>query len=259
VIVSLPLLVLVFCIARSRSWRLHPVRWIGLLAMLLILMIGGLVVSTKIGGGGDLHNMDAYLVLLGLIGVYFMSGQIAREAVAVAEFATPPWPALAIVLIVPVAFSFLRVGPPFTYDKAKAASDLSAVRVGVQTYGKSGPVVFIYERQLLTFGMIPDVALVPDYEVVSLMEMALSGNEAYLTQLYKDLESHRFAAIVAHPQNLGVETGDFIEESDVWNRLVAQPMLCQYKPALTFSYSHVQILVPRSRPCLEFPPTVRAP
>jgi hypothetical protein len=117
----------------------------------------------------------------------------------------------------------------------------------------------MYERQLLTFGLIPRVPLVPDYEVVSLMEMAISGNEHYLGQFYGDLASHRFAAIVAHPQNLGVETGDFIEESNVWNRLVGQPLLCQYKPAVTFAYSNVQILVPRARPCAEFPPPVRQP
>ncbi len=117
----------------------------------------------------------------------------------------------------------------------------------------------MYERQLLTFGLIPRVPLVPEDEVVSLMEMAISGNEPYLTQFYDDLAKHRFAAIVAHPQNLGVETGDFIEESNAWNRLVAQPMLCQYKPVLTLDYSHVQILIPRARPCAEFPPAVNAP
>ena len=133
------------------------------------------------------------------------------------------------------------------------------MRLAVQNYSQSGEILFMYERQLLTFGMIPRVPLVPEDEVVSLMEMAISGNEPYLAQFYSDLASHRFAAIVAHPQNLGVETGDFIEESDVWNRLVAQPMLCQYKPALTLAYSHVQILVPRARPCVEFPPSIHGP
>ncbi|MFO7583629.1 MAG: hypothetical protein R6W69_02785, partial [Anaerolineales bacterium] len=42
-----------------RQWqRLHPIRWGGVLAILLVLFGGGLVVSVKIGGGGDLHNMD---------------------------------------------------------------------------------------------------------------------------------------------------------------------------------------------------------
>ena len=73
------------------------------------------------------------------------------------------------------------------------------------------------------------------------------------------LADHRFVAIVTHRQNLGVETGDFIEESNVWTALVAQPLLCQYKPALTLAYSNIQILVPRAKPCPIYPPTLDGP
>jgi hypothetical protein len=258
-IVSLPLWVLIFWISRKNLNYLHPMRWIGLLAMLLVLLVGGLVVSTKIGGGGDLHNMDAYLVLLGVMAAYFLAERVETEPAPAANFGHAPWPIVACMLLVPVGFTFLRVGPPFTYDAARASSDLVAVRQAVQGYSRSGPVLFIYERQLLTFNYIPQIPIVSDYDVVSLMEMAISGNRPYLDQFYNDLATHRFAAIIVHPQNLGVETGDFIEESNVWNRLVAQPMLCQYKPGLTFDYSKVQILVPRARSCPEFPPPLAGP
>jgi hypothetical protein len=117
----------------------------------------------------------------------------------------------------------------------------------------------MYERHLETFAMVPPMKMVPQYEVLTLMEMAISGNTGYLRQFYQDLQNHRFAAIVAHPQNLGVETGDFIEENDAWNQWVAKPLLCQYKPALTLEYSKVQILVPRDRPCDDFPPELPQP
>ena len=117
----------------------------------------------------------------------------------------------------------------------------------------------MYQRQLLTFGMIPGVKLVPEDEVVSLMEMAISGNKPYLDKFYADLADHRFAAIVAHKQNLGVETGYFIEESNVWTRLVAQPLLCQYKPVLTLTFSNIQVFVPRAKPCTDFPPSLEKP
>jgi hypothetical protein len=255
-IVSLPLWALIRWGIRGRERALDPVRWLGLLALLLVLLVGGLVVSTKIGGGGDLHNMDAYMVLLALIGTCLMCGRVAWTLDTRMSLAETPWSMAAWIVIVPVAFSILRIGSPFSYDAVKAAADVSILRQDVQSYAGSGDVLFMYERQLLTFGMIPQVRVVPEYEVVSLMEMAISGNQAYLGQFYRDLASHRFSAIVTHPQNLGVETGDFIEESSAWNRLVAQPMLCQYKPALTLEYSKVQILVPRARPCTEFPPVV---
>jgi hypothetical protein len=227
--------------------------------MLLILLVGGLVVSTKIGGGGDLHNMDAYMVMLALIGVYFLCQRVETEATATSRFEAVTWPIIALMLVVPVSFSLARVTPPFTYNKAHAAEDLSILREAVQSYSESGEVLFINERQLLTFGMISNVRMVPEDEVVSLMEMAISGNKPYLNKFYADLANHRFAVIVAHKQNLGVATGDFIEESNVWTNLVAQPILCQYKPVVTLPFSNIQVFIPRARPCLDFPPSLGKP
>jgi hypothetical protein len=227
--------------------------------MVIILLVGGLVVSTKIGGGGDLHNMDAYMVMLALIAVYFLSQRVESESDSKTRFTPATWSGIALMLIVPVAFSLMRISSPFTYEKAKAEADLSQLRETVQAYSESGPVLFINERELLTFKSIPNIQIVPDYEVVTLMEMAISGNQPYLDQFYKDLASHRFAAIVAQRQNLGVSTGDFIEESNVWSRLVAQPLLCQYKPILTLTYANVQVFVPRPHPCPLFPPALDQP
>ncbi len=258
-IVSLPLFILIYLSVRKHLNDVHPLRQAGLIIMLLILLVGGLVVSTKIGGGGDLHNMDAYMVMLALIGVYFMCQRVEPEVPSSSRFEAVTWPVIALLLVVPVSFSLSRITPPFTYNKAGAAEDLAVLRESVQSYSKSGEVLFIYQRQLLTFGMIPNVPIVPEDEVVSLMEMAISGNKQYLDKFYADLASHRFAAIVASKQNLGVETGDFIEESNVWTRLVAQPLLCQYKPAVTLTYSNIQVFIPRAKPCLDFPPVVGQP
>ena len=253
-LVSAPLFVLIFQALRRRLSNLHPLRWFGLLAMLLILFAGGLVVSTKIGGGGDLHNMDAYMVLLAFIATYCILQRVEPETAALPEFHAVSWPAIACMLIVPVAFSLLHVGRPFAYNGIQAEEDLSTLRKAVQSYSKSGEVLFMYERHLLTFGMIPSVPLVPDYEVLTLMEMAISDNQPYLDRYYSDLANHRFSAIVALRQNLGVATGDFIEESNVWNARVGQPLLCQYKPVLTLTEPNIQVFVPRAKPCTDFPP-----
>jgi hypothetical protein len=255
-IVSLPLLILIYLSIRKHLNNLHPLRWSGLIVMTFVLLAGGLVVSTKIGGGGDLHNMDAYMVMLALIGGYFFAQRVEPETTASPRFETVTWAIIAFMLIIPIGFSLSRVVPPFTYNKVNAAEDLHVLRETVQSYGKSGEVLFIYERQLLTFGMIPNVPVVPEDEVVSLMEMAISGNKTYLNKFYADLANHRFAAIVAHKQNLGVSTGDFIEESNVWTNLVAQPLLCQYKPALTLTFSNIQVFIPRAKSCPDFPPSL---
>ena len=44
----------------------------------------------------------------------------------------------------------------------------------------SGEVLFMDQRQLLTFGYITDVPLVPDYEKKVMMNEALSGNVSLL-------------------------------------------------------------------------------
>ncbi|MCK7481598.1 MAG: hypothetical protein M0C28_33790 [Candidatus Moduliflexus flocculans] len=76
-ILSGPLLLVILLAARRNS--LHGIRWLGLSAMLLALFAGSAVVSTKIGGGGDLHNMDTYAVLVSLVSLYFFSGRIEAE------------------------------------------------------------------------------------------------------------------------------------------------------------------------------------
>ena len=255
-IVSAPVIALLVWRRRAERGGMHTLREIGLGLILLILGAGGLVVSTKIGGGGDLHNMDAYLVVLAILGAYELWGGAEIEAPIRAERRIAPWSVTAALALVPVAFALLRLGGPFSYDATRANADLATLAQEVRTYGKGGEVLFMYERHLQTFGLVPRVPMIADYEVVTLMEMAISGNRTYLNKYYDDLRTHRFAAIVAHPQNLGVETGDFIEENDAWNRLVGQPLLCQYKPAITLDYSKIQVLVPRARPCPEFPPEI---
>ncbi len=252
-LVSLPLILILFWLLRGQTKSLHFLRWFLLAILLVILLAGGLVVSTKIGGGGDLHNMDAYIVLVGLITAYFMSQRVVAEIGRKLEFKALPSSLIMIMLIVPVAFSLSRVLPPIQYDRKQASADLVKLRETVQSYNNKGPVLFIYERHLLTFKMIPDVPVVPDYEVVTLTEMAISGNRPYLDRFYSDLKNHRFAAIVARKQNLDATSGEFAEESETWNRLVAYQLLCEYEPVLTLNSSNIQVFVPRAVP--ECPPS----
>jgi len=245
VLVSLPLVVLLGWSLRRRRLDLHPLRAGTLLAMLLVLFVGGLIVSSKIGGGGDLHNMDAYMVLLALIGAYSVTPRLSSESAPSSGSEAPPWPIVVALLLVPLAFALARLAPPIRYDRAQAMHDLATLRAAVRSYSESGEVLFINERHLLTFGMIRDLPLIPEYEVIYLMEMAISGNRAYLERFYRDLQDHRFAAIVARRQNLDAHSGDFAEESALWNQRVAYFLLCAYEPALTLPSANLQVFVPR--------------
>src|ERR1051325_8012848 len=97
-LVSGPLL-LVLMISAVRLWKqIHPLRWLGLFSMILVLFAGSLVVSTKIGGGGDLHNMDVYATLLGIVALFFIGGNVQTEEER-PSMGIRPWPAFTYGLI----------------------------------------------------------------------------------------------------------------------------------------------------------------
>ena len=229
-IMSGPLLVIIFMAARRWN-ELHSMRWLGLFSMILVLFAGSLVVSTKIGGGGDLHNMDTYAVLVGILAAYFVGGQVKVESGGF-PLKVRSWPILITAMVIPLLFLVPLLSPYPNYDDGMDQQAYGQLTQAVNEAGRNGPVLFINERQLIALGDV-HVPLVYDYEVVTLMEMAMSGNQVYLNRFYDDLAGHRFAAIVATKQNLGIkEDGAFFEENNVWNTHVSPYILCYYTPAL---------------------------
>ena len=239
-IVSGPLILTI--ILAAQQWRsLHPIRWLGLIAMIIALFAGSLIVSTKIGGGGDLHNMDTYAVLIAIIAAYFIGGQVRpddrwedrRMEAGETGLRVRSLPLLTTAVVIPILFLIPLLSPHPKYDENINQQTHGQLVQAVNDAGKRGPVLFINERQLAALGDV-NVPLVYDYEVVTLMEMAMSGNQPYLDRFYDDLANHRFAGIVATKQNTGIkESGAFFEENNVWNSRVSPYILCYYTPVLT--------------------------
>jgi hypothetical protein len=243
-LVSGPLLAILLASAQHQWNALHPLRWFGLFAIILASFAGSLVVSTKIGGGGDLHNMDAYATLLGIIAIFFVGGRVQAETGKAA--AVRPWGVFTYALVMPFLFLIPLLSPYPKFNQGLSQGAYRQLVEAVNNLGKTGPVLFINERQLVTFQDV-NVALVPEYEVVTLMEMAMSGNEAYLNRFYGDLANHRFAAIVATKQNRGIkEDGPLFEENNVWNSRISPYILCYYGPALSIDVemSKLEVYVP---------------
>jgi hypothetical protein len=244
-IVSAPMLAVFIYALRGHLTAWHPVRLFGLAGMLGILFAGGLVVSVKIGGGGDLHNMDAYIALLGIIGGYLFFDRAALD-----KPASGYHPSLLIgyfALLVPIGFAILSVSFPKPFDNVRAAQDLQTLRgIVTQASSEGKEVLFINQRHLLADKAISGVPLVPEYEVVTLMEMAMSNNQSYLNQFYSDLSSHRFALIVASGLFTESQRPDypFAAENNTWAERVARPLLCEYQVETVLS-GGVTIMSPR--------------
>lgn len=229
-----------------RGNKLHPLRWVGLWAMLTTLFAGGLVVSVKIGGGGDLHNMDAFAALLFVVSGWFIGEKVKGESAASQpQSGNTPWLVSALALVIPVLFLIPALSPLQRWDKADNQHKLQELKALVEA--AQGPVLFVNERHLVTFGQIR-VPLVAEYENVSLMEMAMSNNSDVLGRFYADLANKRFALIVAGKQNLGIKTeGVFFEENNAWNSRISPYILCYYQPInlLETGETKLEIYAPR--------------
>jgi len=247
ILISLPLWLGLWFALRGRLNDLHPIRLIVLGLILAVLFIGCLVVSVKIGGGADLHDLDSYEVLLQIIAVYFFANQVRPESGS-AEWDMMPWPVLVLAIIVPFIFPLDYIGPWITYNNRQAQADIMKLRAAVApAAAHGGEVLFISERQLIAFDTIKGVPLMPDDELVELMEIAMSNNQPALSKFYSDLHRHRFALIVSRKLNTGIKTsGAFSEENNAWSQDIAAPILCEYQPVLGLQSNNLQVYAPKT-------------
>lgn len=246
-LISTPLLLLLIVNALRDRALWHPLRLLGLAAILLVFLLGGLVVSTKIGGGGNAHNLDAFLVLLLAAGMAVWFGAFQPEQGA----APAPWRPWLVVLLVALAPVFwnLNIGDPFVRrDFAQAEVDLQKLRGFVEQYGQQGEVLFITQRQLLVFDILPDAALTADYELLMLSEMAISNNLPYLARFEHDLASHRFALIISDRSLTMRDPAlhNFAEENNAWVKHIGLKLDRYYDSLLYFDTQGIDVLIPRT-------------
>jgi hypothetical protein len=215
-----------------------------------VLLIGGLIVSTKIGGGDDLHNLDAYLTHLMVIGLYFIFDRFVADGEQQTQFAPIPWQWVIMVLIFPMFFA-IGLGEPSTPVNHQLADDAledlqSAVTLTVES---GGEVLFISERHLLTFHLIRGVNFEPRYEKTFLMEMAMSENQAYFDTFETDLQNKTFDLIISNPQRKIYKGRDYTfgEEDDAWVKYVSTLLLDYYQTVqeIDTGASHLALMEPK--------------
>ncbi len=243
-----PLIIFLIYLLKARYWKLGVLRGAALLLPLLAFLGVGLVVSVKIGGGGDLHNMDMFLV--SLVFVAGLAWRAGGDRVVLQIDRQPFWVQMTLALMVIIfaqqAMSHSAAVRIPTAEKVTEA--LQIIQRETAMASEQGEVLFLDQRQLLTFGEAPEIPLVVDYEKKYLMDQALSSDAAYFAKFHADLARQRFALIISEPLKV-VYQGDahhFGNENDAWVYWVAQPILCYYEPLKTFKDVKIQLLVPRS-------------
>jgi hypothetical protein len=265
-LVSLPLIGLMGLRLNKHLKEYHLIRLLGLAGILGVLFVGGVIVSVKMGGGSNLHNLDAYLTLLLVIGSYIFFKRFLPDLPAPADnkdqsIISPglnnPYGYIEAILIagalvIPLYFTLSTGGqlPKRDYPAAQAA--LQTINSATQQAANlGGEVLFISQRHLLTFNYVHNVPLVPEDELVFLMEMAMSDNASYMDAFQADVSRQRFAMIVSEPLVIQYQGRNhaFGEENDAWVARVSEPVLCYYEPSIKLDTVGLVLYTPRLNPC----------
>jgi len=207
------------------------------------LLIAGIVASTKIGGGSNLHNLDMYFAILLLVFLLLLSRTEIQNSFQLSSVQI----GLIIFAVVIPVHSITWSGGPLSLPKpAIIDQTLEKITSEVAKRKRNGEILFMDQRQLLTFREIADVDLIPEYEKKFMMDQAMAGNDKYFQSFYKDLESKRFELIVSGPLNLNEQTDihDFNEENNAWVRYVGRPVLENYLSIYLDKKNNIELFVP---------------
>ena len=245
---SSPFLILIFIFWQRGKGASHHLRWLGMASILGMLFAGGLVVSIKIGGGSNLHNMDAYLTVLLVICAYLYAENFTWEPGLPTKPVRISWVLSTILLLIPILY-LIPAGQPQNLphqDFVDTALDEITSMV-TEVVESGGEVLFVTQRQLLMLDDFSDVILIPDYEVVFLMEMAMGNNATYLGQFYEDIENQRFDLIIIDrlPKEQKEPGEAFSEEHNAWFFRVALPLQKEYQRVQMYRSLGIDVIVPK--------------
>ncbi|MBT3670475.1 MAG: hypothetical protein HOA61_01935 [Bacteroidetes bacterium] len=241
-----PAVLLMIWIIYSKNWKLNWIQKSGILGTVLVFLIVGLIASIKIGGGGDLHNMDMLIItILFLIAEVWNTvwGNLYKnESNGVILYN------LSILLLIVPIFWALRGGEPLRNLLSDTEGDivLAIIQNEVdRVQNNGGHVLFMDQRQLITFDYIHEIVLFDEYEKKLVIDKAFDEDLAYFQDFNNDLESHKFDLIVSEKLYTGLKSGSiFSEENNYWAIWVARPITEHYCPLVIFDNINLQLMIP---------------
>lgn len=247
-LVFVPLLIGLLWSLRRVEKQWNWVRLLGIAGILAVFFAGGVVVSLKIGGGSNLHNLDNFIVLLVVVAGYIYFGRFTAEVPGNAALQHVPLWLVVLIATIPVVVAAQvldvtpRAVPPFSQEYS-----LQWLQKKIDQYSQGDrPVLFISERQLLSFHQLNVPSFEPKYEKVFLMEMAMSQNTYYLHNYADDVKNHRFGLIITEKMNSKIiENHPFSEENNQWVKNVEVPTLENYQLLDTLDGYSIAVYVPK--------------
>jgi len=246
-LVFFPALVLyILKLGRSRG-AVHWERMSLFVAILLVFFAGGIVVSVKIGGGSNLHNMDAFLVFVLIAAVYLFFDRAMPEDGSTPHWRPVHWLVTALLIAMPITSVAQMDAELKPFNNQPVAQDLVKLQEIIDaTKTSNGEILFISQRHFITFNYVHGVTLIPEYEKVFLMEMAMANNQSYLNQFEQDLKNHRFALIVSERLAIVIQDEEdvFFEENNAWTTRVTSLIRKYYHESVNLPNALVVVSEP---------------
>jgi hypothetical protein len=245
-LVAGPTIAVLAWLLQKRAWVLDGWQLAALGGVLVAFLVAGVIVSVKIGGGSNLHNLDMFLITLAFaVGLAFRAPSGRDRMRSLLEHTNARW-LLVSALAFPAGLTIATGGPLNLPEESVVAESLQVIRQETAAALPRGEILFYDQRQLLTFGFVEGVPLVSDYEKKYLADQALSGDPAFFESFYDDLARHRFSLIVSPPlETTWQEDHPFSEEDEAQVCFLYLPMAEYYEPALRLDAVGVWLLRPR--------------
>lgn len=249
---TLPLITLLVYLAKKKYWKTELWQLIATVGGLGSVLVVGVIASAKVGGGTDLHNMDMFLIGLVLVAALAWEGFAPNIKKLLAKMEVR-WLLVALIFI--PSFMPMVKGKPLELPSAERTQFvLGRIQAFAGCARQYGEVLFMDQRQLLTFGNVGDVPLVVEYEKKYVMDQALKGDQEYFQKFREDLASGRFSLIVTEREAIlykddETETiGDSLnEENNAWVTWVTTPLLDHYESVADYKDAAIELFMPIGR------------
>ncbi|NLF51813.1 MAG: hypothetical protein GX577_11820 [Leptolinea sp.] len=244
-----PLLLFFVWMIVRRYWKTNWMQNMSLAVIIGTFSVIGVIISVKIGGGSNLHNLDMLWMTMVMAAAWIFRDWLDRGLPGLSNNK-----ALIVIFCLTLVFpttTMIQYGEPFIIPGDYfVTSSLEKLKIEVADAQEKGEVLFMDQRQLLTFGYVTDVPLVAEYEKKLMMDKAMSEDKVFLDGFYEDIQNHRFSMIVTEPLRKSMadeSTRNFAEENNFWVYWVSRPILQYYKPKVTYDEVGVQLLIPREK------------
>ena len=168
---ALPIVILLAWLVIRRVWKINLLQVLGVALPNLAFLGVGLVASTKIGGGSNLHNLDMFWVGMVMAAAWAWKEVVPKYA-RLGELQLPAVVLISVALVTPAMYLIQYGSPLVLPDKQEVQEAMQTLKTQVAQAQQQGEVLFLDQRQTLTFGDIQGVPLVVEYEKKYLMDQA---------------------------------------------------------------------------------------